>query len=268
MELKVFNVEHGACALLICDNGNCLMIDSGHNATSGWMPGNYLRSIGLTTLNMLFITNYDEDHVSGFRNLDSLIKIDWMVRNTTVSANNLYQLKSETGMGVNIQHLANRVNDFLPSNNARPIFPRVEWQVFNNYYPDFDDENNLSMVVCLIIDGIKFLFPGDIEGSGWLSLLQKEDSLCRAVANTNVLIASHHGRQNGVCTEIFDQLGCNPDVIIISDDYHQYDTQQTVKYYANKAKGISFRGRDRWVLTTRNDGDISFFFDGYNCSVY
>lgn len=34
MELKVFDVEHGACALLSCDNGARLMIDCGHNSTT------------------------------------------------------------------------------------------------------------------------------------------------------------------------------------------------------------------------------------------
>lgn len=35
MELKIFDVEHGACALLTCDNGSRLMIDCGHNGDTG-----------------------------------------------------------------------------------------------------------------------------------------------------------------------------------------------------------------------------------------
>lgn len=260
MQLTIFNVEHGACALLMCDNGNSLMIDCGHNAWTGWMPGDHLQSIGIDSLSMLFITNYDEDHVSGFRNLDASVGIDWMVRNQTVSAYDLYQLKSETGMGYSMQHLANRVDHFVSSTNARPDFPGVKWKVFHNNYPSFDDENNLSMVVSLTINGVKFLFPGDMERAGWINLLSQDTALCHEVANTDVLIASHHGRENGICSEMFDQLGCKPYIVIISDDYHKYNTQQTVQYYASKAKGISFRGRDRWVLTTRNDNDVTFTF--------
>lgn len=42
MQLQIFDVEHGACALLTADNGTRLMIDCGHNATTGWRPGSYL----------------------------------------------------------------------------------------------------------------------------------------------------------------------------------------------------------------------------------
>src|SRR5256885_1535002 len=69
MHLTIFNVEHGQCALLTYDNGQRLMVDCGHNATTGWRPGDYLASQGITRLENLAITNYDEDHVSGLSNL-------------------------------------------------------------------------------------------------------------------------------------------------------------------------------------------------------
>jgi hypothetical protein len=43
MELQIFDVEHGACALLTAHNGTRFMIDCGHNSTTGWKPGTYLR---------------------------------------------------------------------------------------------------------------------------------------------------------------------------------------------------------------------------------
>ena len=65
MRLEIFNVEHGACALLRTSNGKLAMIDCGHNSTTGWMPGDELAARNETALNRLFVTNYDEDHVSG-----------------------------------------------------------------------------------------------------------------------------------------------------------------------------------------------------------
>ena len=266
--MTIFDVEHGSCALLTCDNGTRMMIDCGHNATTGWTPGKHLQSQLASKLDMLMVTNYDEDHVSGFRDLDSRIYIDWMVRNTSVTGLDMYVLKSESGIGTSMAHLANRVSNFISSNNPQPVFLGVTWETYNNTYPAFDDENNLSMVVSLTINGIRFLFPGDIESKGWLALLSQSASQQAAVASTDVLIASHHGRENGICEEMFDVIGCNPSVVIISDDYHKYDTQKTTQYYASKSKGISFRGRDRWVLTTRNDGDISFSFTAGQCFAY
>jgi beta-lactamase superfamily II metal-dependent hydrolase len=260
--LQIFDVEHGACALLTCDNGNRLMIDCGHNATMPWRPGQHLARLGVTKLDMLMITNYDEDHVSGLRDLEVNVRVDWLVRNTSVSGSTLLSLKSDTGAGSNIKHLASRIPAFVPSQNPRPVFPGVTWNVYNNVFPEFDDENNLSMAVELTINGVKFLFPGDLERKGWLHLLVKNEVFRSAVNATDVLVASHHGRDNGVCEEIFDILGCSPKIVVISDDCHQYDTQKTVQFYGSKAQGVKFGNKTRWVLTTRCDGEIQFDFSG------
>ncbi|MFZ5538554.1 MAG: hypothetical protein ACOY5V_02290 [Pseudomonadota bacterium] len=59
--LQIFDVEHGGCALLTCRNGMRMMIDCGHNATLGWYPGNHLGRPGVQHLEMLVVTNYDQD---------------------------------------------------------------------------------------------------------------------------------------------------------------------------------------------------------------
>ena len=238
-----------------------------------WRPGQHLASLGVAKLDMLMITNYDEDHVSGIADLEAKVRVDWLVRNTSVSGPTLLSLKSDTGAGKNIKHLASSMPSFVPSLNPRPIFPGVTWNVYNNVFPEFDDENNLSMVVDLTINGVKFLFPGDLEHKGWLHLLVNNEAFRAGVKATDVLIASHHGRENGICEEMFDILGCSPKIVVISDDCHQYDTQQTVQYYGSKAQGVNFGDKLRRVLTTRCDGEIRFDFAGCaygwtNCSLY
>ena len=61
--LEIFNVEHGQCALLTTDNGMRMMIDCGHSTVTHWYPGNYLSSLGISYLDMLVVTNYDQDCV-------------------------------------------------------------------------------------------------------------------------------------------------------------------------------------------------------------
>ena len=261
MELKIFDVEHGACALATCDNGNRLMIDSGHNATTNWRPGTHLRSLGALMLQTLVITNYDEDHVSGLPNLLNSVFVEWLLRNPTVGAADLFALKSEDGMGSGIQALSGVIPAFSPSSSPAPPFPDLYWHAFWNPYPAFTtEENDLSLVLYLALNGVTFLFPGDLERKGWLNLLTTNANFRNCVRRVDVLIASHHGRDTGVCRELFDVYGCRPQLVVISDDYHQYDTQKTTQYYASKASGIKgfrFDG-DRTVLTTRSDGDLTF----------
>lgn len=275
--LQVFNVEHGACALVTVTNpeGGCkrMLIDCGHNSTKKWYPGEHLRSLGVTYLEQLVITNYDEDHVSGYPNLlQQGIYVDWIVRNPTVALQTIRQLKSETGMGPGIDALVANLAHFGPPalGGVPPIFKGVQIEWFYNQYPHFGDENNLSLVLCLNIHGVSFLFPGDMERAGFDNMLLTNERFRQVVGELDVLVASHHGRVSGVCPDMFDVWGCRPKLVIISDDYKQYDTQNTGNYYASKCSGIpDFRtpGNNRKVLTTRSDGEILFTFSNGNCWV-
>ena len=274
--LQIFNVEHGACALLTCPlavgGATRMLIDCGHNATTGFYPGEYLQRMGVRHLDMMVVTNYDEDHVSGFPDfLRRNISIGHLERNMSVTPGVIAQLKSETGMGNGIAALSR----FAAGRNGAltllgaPYFPNVYWSCYRNPCPLFDDENNLSHVLRLSINGWNFLFPGDLERAGWIALLNANAEFRNMMQGIDVLVAAHHGRENGVCQEIFDKFGCSPKIVVISDDYRQYSTQNTTAYYGSKCKGVNGFRRPglRKVLTTRSDGDILFSFNGADCTV-
>jgi beta-lactamase superfamily II metal-dependent hydrolase len=267
MKLEIFDVEHGQCALLTHDNGGRIMIDCGHNSTTGWTPGRHLQNLGVTNLTKLVITNYDEDHVSGLIDLEKRVYIEWLLRNQSVNASTIKALKSDTGMGANIEYLAQRFSNFVPSSQTFPALPGIWEGVWCNNYPTFDDENNLSLAYALRVHNQMFIFPGDLECAGWERLLRDQAGLRDAVAVCDVLVASHHGRESGICEAMFNDYGCNPQLIVISDDVHQYDTQQKTGYYGSKCRGAPFRGSRRRVLTTRTDGKIQFSWspDGSSC---
>lgn len=275
--LQFFNVEHGACALLTMPpSGGCrrILIDCGHNATTRWYPGDHLRQLGVNQLQLLVVTNYDEDHVSGFRNLiEQGISICQILRNPAVTPASIAHLKSEVGMGPGIDTLV-RVLTNVPQldvvGNQFPLPNGVSMEWFWNPYPYFDDENNLSLVVVLDVCGFKFMFPGDMEARGFRNLLNTNARFRTIVGQIHVLCASHHGRDNGICEEMFDIWNCRPKLVVISDDYKQHSTQETTHYYGSKAIGITgfrFDPGLRRVLTTRSDGELMFSFQGGCCLV-
>ena len=259
VQLEIFDVGHGACAMVTHENGACIMIDCGQSNDPLWKPGDYLYSKGIEKIDILAITNYDEDHVNGLSNLRSRMGIYALWRNKTVTPSILKYLKSENGMGAGIDELVNMATKY--THPARVLeTPGLVRTAFHLDYPDFKDENNLSMVVHLSLHGIGFLFPGDLETAGWEALLAKNEHFRYAVKNTQVLVASHHGRESGKCEDIFSKYGCAPYAVVISDKGYMHDTQQTVPWYRSKVmpKEIPFRGEMRHVLTTRHDGTIRF----------
>ena len=256
MRVQIFDVEHGACALVTTDTDEHILIDCGHNSTTGWRPSTYLPSSGITTLERLVITNYDEDHVSDLPDLLGTVRPQMLFRNRTVSPHDLELLKSETGAGPGIERLVAMAQEYSHPVTSWPDLGGLALKTFYNSYPaDFDDENNLSMAVFLDYHGFCMLFPGDLETAGWKKLLEHPDFV-QHLMRVTVLVASHHGRESGCCEEMFE-LGWLPQVVIMSDAGIQYETQATVPWYAARSQGIQYAGQSRSVFTTRRDGRIA-----------
>src|SRR5258708_8185719 len=107
MKIEIFDVEHGACALITADNNARIMIDCGHNASTGWKPGAYLKSIGVFYLEKLVVTNYDEDHVSGINDLFDTISVGHIVRNFAITPDQIRLLKKDDGIGAGFDRPVN-----------------------------------------------------------------------------------------------------------------------------------------------------------------
>ncbi len=170
------------------------------------------------------------------------------------------------GIRVIVNSLAGRRQRGEPQNP--PDIPGVELRWFWNPWPHWDKENNLSLVAHLNILGFKFLFPGDMEKDGFSNML-KHQLFASLMSGIDVLVAAHHGRENGKCEAMFDVHGCKPCLVVISDCAKKHQSQETVPYYYDKARGIvDFRGQGpRYVLTTRSDDFILFRFENGRCLV-
>ncbi len=278
--LQIFDVDHGACALLTMPTGANtaarMLIDCGHSTDMGdgqpWHPGRHLAGLGIDYVDCLVCTNFDEDHASGFPDLVAHgISIGCILGNPSVQPEVITQLKSEDGMGPGIESLAGHLAARRDIGWAQIPYaiPGVQRQWFwNPYGPTWKTENNLSLVMHLSIHGTNFLFMGDMERDGCENLLEVP-AFAALLPNVHVLVAAHHGRENGKCPAMFDRHGCNPQLVLISDCAKKYQSQETGAYYASKAKGVAnIRGNPRYVLTTRSDKEIVFRWENRQAYLY
>jgi beta-lactamase superfamily II metal-dependent hydrolase len=269
MLLTIWDVEHGACAMLTHRNdgalGRLAMIDSGHAAD--WRPSTHIRhGLGRARLDYLFITNADQDHMSDLDGLwDHDIHVATLTRNPHPSPVVLKQIKLNGGP------LSNDIERFIDIHGSynQPVtepfndhMGGIRKRTFFNKYPDFEDTNNLSLALFIEYNGFKILFPGDLEVDGWLALLDNDDFRAE-LEGVSILVASHHGRENGYCPEVFDY--CRPQAVIMSDKAIQHSTQlmtQSYRYQVQKNYPdgvlVATTGKRRHVLTTRRDGHIEF----------
>lgn len=266
MVLRIWDVEHGACAMLHHSIGNnhgrLAMIDSG--SKDSWRPSTFIRSVlGRTRLDYLFITNADQDHMSDLQGLwDENILVPVWYRNPSYTSLDIQRIKQQSGSLTEDakRYIANCTIFSAPVDEPFDAhMGGITCTTFWNPFPQFTCTNDLSLVVFIKYAGFKILFPGDLEKAGWKALLQRADFRAELVG-TNILVASHHGRENGFCQDIFQYF--TPSAVVISDKAKMHTTQEMVPDYRaivrNQGVRVATTMKDRHVLTTRRDGWIQF----------
>ena len=244
MRLKIHNVGHGGCISLKHQNGNSMVWDCGH--LENHRPSYFLPyEEGIHHIDRFFVTNYDEDHISDLSNLRSNATIQLLHRNKSIDASSLRYLKQQSGpISTAMESMLSMIGSYTGGPpDVPPEFPGVEFNTYWNSFADFSDTNNCSLVTFLTCNGLKFIFPGDLERSGWLKLLELS-SFRNDLFDTTIFVASHHGRESGYCADVFDL--CSPSVVIFSDSNIQYATQEMSKTYAAHCNGIQINGNTRY----------------------
>ena len=253
MEIRIFDVSHGFCALLIADNGNVMLFDCGHNEGTGFRPSEYLWSIGCRGIEQLIVQNFDQDHVSDLPSIRERFPVTLFIRNRSITVGELEGVKAEAGPITEAMEEAIEMHRSYVHSVEPPLFPGIEFATYSNRYPDFEDTNNLSLVSFVHYDDMGIVFPGDLEEAGWEALLQFPE-FREHLGRISIFVASHHGRVSGFCGDVFRH--CTPDIVVISDKEIVYETQKQL--YADHAAGIYFGGSQlRKVLTTRSDGMVT-----------
>ncbi len=280
MRIRVWDVEHGCCVMVqhvstvgIAQEvgGRLAMIDSGSSAS--FKPSTYIKSIGRSNLDYLFITNADQDHMSDLKGLEDVgINVSTLIRNPSYTGEQLKQIKLVSGpLTSDASWYVNACGKYSGGLPAVPFdqgMGGITYKGFWNTYPQFKDTNNLSLAIFIKYGNFKILFPGDLEKLGWNALLQRADFHAE-LTGTDVLMASHHGRESGYCEAIFKHF--TPSCIVISDKAMEHKTQEMVPDYRKVVRGQGVKVRttlkDRNVLTTRRDGWIVFDVDGQNYTI-
>lgn len=257
MRFHILDVGHGQCAYLWADNGNVMMFDCGHSADPEFRPSAFLSNLGISSIQRLFISNYDEDHISDLPELRRLHTIGILHRNRSITPGQLRALKRQGGpISWAMESLLEMKETYnvTAHDMGPPEFTGVSWHNFWAHYgTHFDDTNNLSLVTFLHLPRLNVLIPGDLEEQGWLHHL-RDQSFRHLLGQVDVMIASHHGRESGYCGEVFKY--CRPRLIVFSDSAISYATQEMAGAYYKHSSGMRIGEETRFVFSTRSDGDV------------
>ncbi|MBI4028522.1 MAG: hypothetical protein HY360_26280 [Verrucomicrobia bacterium] len=133
-----------------------------------------------------------------------------------------------------------------------------------------NDPNSASAVTVLTYYGFTMLLGGDLPASGWKTLLRDRD-FCDAIHNTIIFKTSQHGKDEGVCEELFDVI--SPKLCIITDRCIPSSEENAVaaQWYSKRATGCPVADSFdlKTILSTRSDGSVHIDADRRGvCRIY
>lgn len=249
--IDVWNVEHGSAIYAKTPNGRHILMDAGKSTE--FSPAEHLSKIGYS--DVLYISHTDEDHIRDIENVEEFIPPKVLVRNKTVDPETAYATyPPEEGAAKAYYDFDKRYNTPVESGSENDVkyaehWGGVEQRFYYNSGADYDLSNNdHSLLVTLEYtageETMLFIFPGDLEEPGWQAMLDREDfqeELTNAQGKDKIrfLVASHHGRESGVCTDFLARF--RPHLTIMQckadDEYSAEDVYEEFSLGYNVKRG-------------------------------
>lgn len=266
LRIIIFNVEHGFCAFIKSPNNYGLLIDCGER--ENFSPIKYITDNEMNDITehnghklaQFILTHPHDDHLSDVERLkDDLSpaimtrqRYDWESIKQDESQEEYENLDVFSGWqefyNQNVEHWPDWGMELKYLENNTYLTPSEAKNLDEKKFV-----NNSSIVVAIKYKGWKIIFPGDLEKSAWLKLLENQN-FKDLIKGTSFFIASHHGHSSGYCKEIFENMG-KPHFNIVS--VHKRDESvDSVYSSSDNAKGVKHNDEARYMFSTRKDGTI------------
>ena len=232
------DVNQGDSTLIVTSKNKSILIDSGGKMNydvEEWKIRNkefnlmkdslipFYKSIGLKRINYLFFSHGDYDHIGYSKELISNFKVD----NIYINNDNVnYYEKEINGIKFN--------NKYLKIDN-------VEIYSLNDKL--YDNENDNSLVLLIMIDGYKLLFMGDATSKVENDLVEKYN-----LKNIDILKVGHHGSNTSSGINFIKTI--NPKYSIISVGKNNK--------YGHPNKEVLENLKESKIYRTDEDGSIMF----------
>lgn len=273
MEIIFYDVDHGSCCHVITPNQKHILIDIGsknEESTAFHIKKKYFSNKS-DVIDTLIITHPHEDHIFDLPNLIELLPPKVLFRPREAfdiepqKNTHIHKKIADAANAINHQYTA-PVPEYedvtLTQNNGgvdiEIIYPKEEWTAKEKL-------NTFSNLIIIKYCGCKFVITGDNPKTILEEMMNiNYRNIKDKIKNATVLLAPHHGRENEFCKEFFECV--NPYLTIVSDKPVVHATQErTAELY--KGRGAELWGKMHYVLTTRNNGTISFSVDNECCNV-
>ncbi|HDR90682.1 MAG TPA: MBL fold metallo-hydrolase [candidate division Zixibacteria bacterium] len=258
MDLRFYDVEHGDCCLILSQENEAVLVDCGYNSTTGWKPSEGLAKQGFGSrrrLHHLILTHPDQDHLADLPGVIEKLKPVNVWQHPQLTLRTIADLKVTLSEAQEAYLAKKKTSAELQPLEVSKNFQTMKLRQFYLPIGSVRDANDLSLVTFLTEDRFTVCFPGDLTARGWKLHLENK-AFQYMLRETNLFVASHHGRPTGFYEPVYQFL--YPKLIVISDK-EQTKGRTVIQRvpYTEHAYGVKINdGSFRKVLTTRGDGRI------------
>ncbi|MCX8027496.1 MAG: MBL fold metallo-hydrolase, partial [Thermodesulfovibrionales bacterium] len=196
LTVTFLDVGQGDSAVIELSDKKVIVIDSGKD---GFHTSNYLKYRGIKEISAFVISHPQKDHVGGFERMASDFKINEVWDNGLVEYLKDYGIKKV-------------------SLSRGDVFQGDDYKIFvfhphDDFIPDKNAENNLSLVIKICGRANCFLFTGDIE----IEAIEDINRL-GSYLQSDVLKIPHHGSKTSGDAEFISLVSPRYAVISVGKD--------------------------------------------------
>lgn len=212
LRITFLDVGQGDCICVELPEGGTWLFDGGSTGVSG--VGTYrivpfLKSRGITSLDGIFLSHDDADHINGVEELlrEGSMQTGLLVLPCTAKGETeMFEGVLEAAAAREVPVLWLEEGMTWESNGVKAVclHPDGNFSTGNS--------NAASLVVYLTYGEFSMLLTGDVEEDGEKALLAALEE--RQIGNVTVLKVAHHGSKNATGEELLSQL--NPKLAVIS----------------------------------------------------
>lgn len=242
--IHFIDVGQGDSSLVICD-GKTMLIDGGDKSASS-VVYTYLKKQGLTYLDYVVCTHPDADHVGGLSGALEQATAGTVfcpVDSYDSQAFNNFKTRVEAQGKTLVKPAADSTFQ-LGSATVTVLAPRA----------DYKDNNNKSIVLCIVYGDTSFLFTGDAEHDS-------EAAMCDAgvTLKSTVLKVGHHGSETSTSIRFLWEV--MPQYAVIScgkDNKYGHPTEQTLSRLSQAGATVYRTDLQGDIICESDGGTVTF----------